>query len=77
MVGGGVGYAFKQMDDILSVIRAILSRVSLTSLLRTSYTKGHVRELHPSIWWLVVVDLSNSSIRAIVASILAQRQGLD
>ena len=74
---GGVGYAFKQMDDILSVIRAILSRVSLTSLLRTSYTKGHVRELHPSIWWLVVVDLSNSSIRAIVVSILAQHLRLN
>ena len=77
MVGGGVGYAFTQMDDILSVIRAILSRVSLTSLLRTSYTKGHVRELHPSIWWLVVVDLSNSSIRAIVVSIFAQHPRLD
>ena len=61
MVGGGVGYAFKQMDDILSVIRA----------------KWHVRELHPSIWWLVVVDLSNSSIRAIVVSIFAQHPRLD
>ena len=77
MVVGGVGYAFKQMDDILSVIRAILSRVSLTSLLRTSYTKGHVRELHPSIWWLVVVGLTISPIRAIVVSIFAQHPRLD
>ena len=39
LVIGGVGYAFKQMDDILSVIRA----------------KWHVKELHLVIgggWWL-------------------------
>ena len=37
----------------------------------------HVRELHPSIWWLVVVGLTISPIRAIVVSIFAQHLRLN